>query len=76
MFCSKCGSQMSEEQAFCGNCGAPVREKRTDENVFAQMQMSNKKMVDTVLIILSALLIAAKTINDNMNLLELDNETK
>ncbi len=45
MFCSKCGSQISEEQAFCGNCGAPVREKRTDENVFAQMQMSNKKMV-------------------------------
>lgn len=33
-------------------------------------------MVDTVLIILSALLIAAKTINDNMNILELDNETK
>ena len=45
MFCSKCGSQISEEQACCGNCGAPVREKRTDENVFAQMQMSNKKMV-------------------------------
>ena len=38
--------------------------------------MANKKVFDTVLILLSALLIAAKTINDNMNILELDNETK
>lgn len=38
--------------------------------------MSNKKMFDTVLIILSALLIAAKTINDNLNVLELGNETE
>lgn len=45
MFCSKCGSQISEKQAFCGNCGTPVAEKRTDENVSAQIQMSNKKMV-------------------------------
>lgn len=29
MFCSKCGSQVADGAAFCGNCGAPVNAQPT-----------------------------------------------
>jgi hypothetical protein len=30
MFCTKCGSQMSESERFCSNCGAPAKAAAPD----------------------------------------------
>ena len=45
MFCEKCGLQISEGQAFCGNCGAPAGKNSINKNILSQSQPSYGKKV-------------------------------
>ena len=45
MFCEKFGLQISEGQAFCGNCGAPAGKKQYKQNILSQSYLSQGKVV-------------------------------
>lgn len=55
MYCRKCGQQINEDAAFCGNCGAPVGKK--NPNVEAERSKKKKGGKRVLGILLLCLLI-------------------
>lgn len=44
MFCIKCGSQIIEGQAFCGNCGTAVNLNENNQNEISYSQAPHERM--------------------------------
>lgn len=59
MFCSKCGSQISDNAQFCSACGTPIK-KNTNNNVLksnsAKVHSSKKNTVIFVLSIIAVII--------------------
>lgn len=48
MFCSKCGLEIAEGQAFCSHCGTSVTGTKIDENTSQMQQGGGENALPTL----------------------------